>query len=163
MEKHDVHKVVIAALLSRYETAKWAAKQAHEAATNEESVAENKYDTFGLEASYLAHGQSQRVLECEKDWLVFDKKQPVLFDGEGAIDLWCLVTLTELESSCGASKYFFLSPCAGGLTVEINEKTLYLVTLSSPVGKALLGKYVGDELELLQNGKQTAYEITTIE
>ena len=163
MDKHDVHKVVTAALLSRYETAKWAAKQAHEAATNEESVAENKYDTFGLEASYLAHGQSQRVLECEKDWLVFDKKQPVLFDEVDVIELWCLVTLTEVESSWGASKYFFLSPCAGGLTVEINEKSLYLVTPSSPVGKALLGKYVGDELELLQNGKQTAYEITTIE
>lgn len=163
MDKYDVQKAIANALLSRYETAKWAAKQAHEAATNEESVAENKYDTFGLEASYLAHGQSQRVLECEKDWLVFDKKQPVLFDGEDVIDLWCLVTLTELQASSAANKYFFISPCAGGLTVEISEKALYLVTSSSPVGKALLGKYVGDELELLQNGKQTAYEITTIE
>jgi hypothetical protein len=163
MDKHEVHKVVTAALLSRYETAKWAAKQAHEAATNEESVAENKYDTFGLEASYLAHGQSQRVLECEKDWLLFDKKRPVLFDEEGAIGLWCLVTLTELQAFSGVNKYFFISPCAGGLTVGISEKALYLVTSSSPVGKALLGKCVGDELELLQNGKQTAYEITTIE
>jgi hypothetical protein len=163
MNKHDVHKVVTAALLSRYETAKWAAKQAHEAATNEESVAENKYDTFGLEASYLAHGQSQRVLECEQDWLIFDKKQPVLFKEEGEIDLWCLVTLTELESPYGTNKYFFISPCAGGLTVEISENKVYLVTPSSPVGKKLLGKLVGDAVELLQNGKQTAYEITTIE
>jgi hypothetical protein len=163
MDKHEVHKVVTAALLSRYETAKWAAKQAHEAAINEESVAENKYDTFGLEASYLAHGQSQRVLECEKDWLVFDKRQPISFDEEGTIDLWCLVTLTELETPFAANKYFLISPCAGGLTVEINGKPLYLVTSSSPVGKALLGKSVGDELELLQNGKQTAYDITTIE
>lgn len=163
MNKHDVHKAVTAALLGRYETAKWAAKQAHEAATNEESVAENKYDTFGLEASYLAHGQSQRVLDCEKDWLLFEKKQPTLIKEEGVIDLWCLVTLTELESSCGTEKYFFISPCAGGLTIEIIEKKVCLVTPFSPVGKKLLGKVVGDEVELLQNGKQMAYEITTIE
>jgi hypothetical protein len=162
MDKHEVHKAVTTALLSRYETAKLAAKQAHEAATNEESVAENKYDTFGLEASYLAHGQSQRVFECEKDWLLFDKKPAVLFNEDGVIDLWCLVTLAELEFLCGVNKYFLISPCAGGLTVEIGEIKVYLVTPSSPVGKKLLNKIVGEEVELLQNGKQNAYEITTI-
>ncbi|RBP84685.1 transcription elongation factor GreAB [Marinomonas rhizomae] len=163
MDKYDVHKTVTSALLSRYETAKWAAKQAHEAATNEESVAENKYDTFGLEASYLAHGQSQRVLECEKDWLLFDKKQPVMCNEEEGVDLWSLVTLVDLESSCVCEKYFFISPCAGGLSVEISKKIVYLVTPSSPVGKVLLGKMVDDEVELRQSGKQMAYEITTIE
>ncbi|MGO2356526.1 MAG: GreA/GreB family elongation factor [Marinomonas foliarum] len=44
----------------------------------------------------------------------------------------------------------------------MNGKSIYLVTISSPVGKALLGKMVGEEVELLQNGKQTAYEITSI-
>jgi hypothetical protein len=162
MNKHDVYKAVTAALLSRYETAKWAAKQAHEAATNEESVAENKYDTFGLEASYLAHGQSQRVLECEKDWLLFDKAKPIIFTEENVIGLWCIVTLSELESSNNVKKYFLISPCAGGLNIEISEKTVYLVTTSTPVGKMLFGKMLGDEVELPQNGKQTAYEITTI-
>lgn len=162
MDKHNVHNAITVALLSRYETAKCAAKQAHEAATNEESVAENKYDTFGLEASYLAHGQSQRVLECEKDWLVFDKKQPVLFVEEEVVGLWCLVGLAELDSPNPIMKYFFISPCAGGLSVEIKGKLVYLVTTATPVGKALFGKMLGDEVELAQNGKQTAYEITTI-
>ena len=38
-----------------------------EAATNEESKAENKYDTRGLEASYMAQAQSLRVSELKKD------------------------------------------------------------------------------------------------
>ena len=162
MDKTDVHKAITSALLARYETAKWAAKQAHDAATNEESVAENKYDTFGLEASYLAHGQSQRVLECEKDWLVFDKKQPVIFAEEDVIELWCLIALSELDSSNTTKKYFFISPCTGGLSVEIKGQRVYLVTTATPVGKLLFGKTLGDEVELPQNGRQIAYEITTI-
>ena len=82
MDKTKAHDAITLALLQRFETAKWAAKQAHDAAINEESVAENKYDTFGLEASYLAHGQSQRVLECQTDWQLFEKKQAVLY-GDG--------------------------------------------------------------------------------
>ena len=38
-----------------------------------ESVAETKWDTFGLENSYLAHGQSVRVAECETDLAYFRK------------------------------------------------------------------------------------------
>lgn len=162
VDKKTVHQAFTNSLLQRFETAKWAAKQAHDAATNEESVAENKYDTFGLEASYLAHGQSQRVLECEKDWLLFNKKSPDMFSEGDTIELWCLVVLEGVEAGDGVDKYFFISPCTGGLTIDINGKTVYLVTTSSPVGKALLGKMVGEEVELLQNGKQTAYEITSI-
>ncbi|WP_111637070.1 transcription elongation factor [Marinomonas shanghaiensis] len=162
MVKQDVYTAITEALLRRYETAKWAAKQAHEAATNEESVAENKYDTFGLEASYLAHGQSQRVLECEKDWLLFSKTPLVTFSKDSAVELWSMVILTELESSSDMKKYFFISPCAGGLSVEIKGETVYLVTASTPVGKILMGKTLGDEVDLSQNGRQIAYEITTI-
>ena len=162
MDKKTVHQAITDALLQRFETAKWAAKQAYDAATNEESVAENKYDTFGLEASYLAHGQSKRVLECEKDWLLFNKKPHDIFNDNDAIELWCLVALEVIAPVNEVEKYFFISPCAGGLTVKINDKSIYLVTISSPVGKALLGKMVGEEVELMQNGKQTAYEITSI-
>ncbi|RCX02510.1 GreA/GreB family elongation factor [Marinomonas foliarum] len=162
MDKKKVYQAITDALLQRFKTAKWAAKQAHDAATNEESVAENKYDTFGLEASYLAHGQSKRVLECEKDWLFFNKKTFDIFNEDDAIELWCLVALKIIDSVNEVEKYFIISPCAGGLTVEINGKSIYLVTISSPVGKALLGKMVGEEVELLQNGKQAAYEITSI-
>lgn len=38
-----------------------AARVAHETATHEENIAENKYDTLGLEAAYLATGQARRA------------------------------------------------------------------------------------------------------
>lgn len=161
MDKQEIQKAITCALLRRFETAQWSVKQAHDAATDEESVAENKYDTFGLEASYLAHGQSQRVLECEKDWLSFNKKAFVVYDDSDSIGLWCLVELALLDSS-GISKHFFISPCAGGLTVEFNGQVVYLITPSSPVGKMLVGKEIDDEVNLRLNGQQMIYEIVTI-
>lgn len=162
MNKKDVHEAITAALLRRFETAKWAAKQAHDAATDEESVAENKYDTFGLEASYLAHGQSKRVLECENEWHCFNKKSPVLFSEDSSVGLWGLVSLVRVNSKSTAEKHFFISPCAGGLSVEMPDQAVYLVTPSSPVGKTLLGKHVGDEVELLRNGQAMRYEILNL-
>ncbi|TYL47800.1 GreA/GreB family elongation factor [Marinomonas sp. IMCC 4694] len=162
MDKKTAHHAICSALFSRFNTAKWAAHQAHEAATSKESIAENKYDTFGLEASYLAHGQSQRVLECEKDWRLFDKKTLALFAEEESIALWCLVFLTALDAPSENEKAFFLSPCAGGLTLDVEGKTLYLITSSSPVGQALMGKKVGDDVQLRQNGRQITYEITGV-
>ena len=162
MNKKEIHDAITEALLKRFKTAECAALQAHQAATNTESVAENKYDTFGLEASYLAHGQSQRVLDCEQDWLLFNKKEPLTLSNDEAICLWCAAELEGIDSTVPAVRYFFISPCAGGLTVEVKGKVMYLVTASSPVGKALIGKMINDEVYLSQNGHQMAYEITSI-
>ncbi|MBR7888477.1 GreA/GreB family elongation factor [Marinomonas sp. A79] len=162
MNKRNLHQQIIDALLARYNNAKWAAKQAHDAATNEESVAENKYDTFGLEASYLAHGQSQRVLECEADWQSFVKAELNSVDKESPIKLWSLVSLAAIDSPNPKNKHFFLSPCAGGLRVDLEEEEIFLVTPSSPVGKVLLGRSIEDEVTLMQNGQQTQYEILDV-
>ncbi len=43
-----------------------AAKTAHAAATHEECVPDNKYDTTGLEASYVAQGQANRAQEIRQ-------------------------------------------------------------------------------------------------
>ena len=40
-----------------------AANNAHQAATDDQSVAETQYDTLAIEQSYLAEGQSRRVDE----------------------------------------------------------------------------------------------------
>lgn len=163
MKKCDIHDAITEALLKRFKTAEFAASQAYQAATNKESVAENKYDTFGLEASYLAHGQSQRVIECEQDWLLFSKKALSQYQVGDAATLWCAVELTPVDSPTPSRKYFFISPCAGGLVVEVQEQAVYVITASSPVGKAIIGKTTEEEVHLSQNGVQVVYEITSIQ
>ncbi|REG85524.1 transcription elongation factor [Marinomonas pollencensis] len=163
MNKISVYELIVSALKKRFETAQWAARQAYDAATSEESVAENKYDTFGLEASYLAHGQSQRVLECENDYLHFSNHKALLFTPQDEIKLGALVGLQTQDCSVSGLKWFYLSACAGGLSIDIEgEGSVFLVTPSSPVGLTLMGKMEGDDVGLKQSGKETVYEIVSV-
>ena len=67
MNKALLLEKIITVLEITYQNAVEAAMRAYNTATNDENVAENKYDTLALEASYLAHGQALRVAECEAD------------------------------------------------------------------------------------------------
>ena len=61
MDKIHLQTLIIDKLQADLRIAKDALRASHEAATHAESKAENKYDTRGLEAAYLADGQRRRV------------------------------------------------------------------------------------------------------
>jgi hypothetical protein len=63
MNKRAVLKKIIAKLTGELEVYFRAAEYARAEATHEQNKAENKYDTRGLEASYLARGQSKQAAE----------------------------------------------------------------------------------------------------
>ncbi|MEI8341206.1 MAG: transcription elongation factor GreAB, partial [Verrucomicrobiota bacterium] len=65
MNKETLIKKIVLRLIAELEGATRAARMAHDEATHEQSKAENKYDTRGLEASYLAHGQARQMMEME--------------------------------------------------------------------------------------------------
>jgi hypothetical protein len=59
MNKQTVHQLILDKLRrSRHRGTRRADR--YETATHEENIAENKYDTLGLEASYLAAGETGR-------------------------------------------------------------------------------------------------------
>ncbi|MFN3238589.1 MAG: transcription elongation factor GreAB, partial [Pseudomonadales bacterium] len=61
LEKQTVVDAILNKLDSDLALAIAAAERARDTATDKENIAENKYDTLGLEAAYLAHGQSNRA------------------------------------------------------------------------------------------------------
>ena len=61
MDKFVLRQQVLERLAEDLLQAEQAVRAAHEAATHEENIAENKYDTLGLEAAYLATGQARRA------------------------------------------------------------------------------------------------------
>ena len=137
-------------LLGQLETQLAAARSAHEtaakAATHEESRAENDKDTRGLEQSYLARGHAQRVAELESAIVVVQTFAPRSFRADDAIALGALV---EIEED-GKSRRLWLAPHGGG--IELDDGAVTVVTPTSPLGKALLGKHVDDDVEM---GKRT--------
>ena len=143
MNKTHVIEHLKFALEAQLNSAKQAAQAAHDAATHEESVAETQYDTLGLEAAYLAQGQAQRVNDCYKSIELFE---PAF--NEKPTDKIAIGSLVCLEDDNAAQKWFYLGPAAGGLTVNVKQHAIAVVTPGAPMGKQLLNKQIDDEITL---------------
>ncbi|MGK0476896.1 MAG: transcription elongation GreA/GreB family factor [Oleispira sp.] len=159
MDKARLHQTIITALEAVLDTSIKAAIQAHETVTNGETVAENKYDTFGLEASYLAAGQSKRVSECEENIKIFRLLEVQDFKSESLIGPGALVTLEDAQS---ISKTLFLSPVSGGLKVIFEQLEVTLVTPLAPLGCALMNQGVGDDITVLMGLEKHTYSVLKI-
>ncbi len=159
MNKRALIKKVIAKLTEELQVYFRAAQFSRAEATHESSKAESKYDTRGLEASYLARGQSRQAAELEAAIAEFEKLDARPFaDGE-AISIGALV---ELEHG-GESSLYFLGPRAGGTEVLHDKKEILVITPQSPLGEQLMGKKSGDQPQLTFGGAKQAAKILMVE
>lgn len=136
-----------------------ATQTAIDDATDDETVSQNRYDTLALEAAYLAHGQAVRVKECESDIIRYKNLPVRQFEHDEHISTGALV---ELADEHDKSYFFYLGPCAGGVTVSYQGETIALITAQAPLGKAMLGKQVDDEVVLDIANRRISYEILSI-
>ena len=145
-----------AELIAQLEESLASARAAHasaiEGSTHEEARAENDKDTRGLEQSYLARGQAQRVAELEA--AVGDVTALALrtFTASSVVALSALVTTDD-------DRQFFIAPAGGGCVLAGGVQ---VVTPSSPLGRALLGKRIDDEVELQLPGKLRTFAIVDL-
>lgn len=124
-----------------------AAEAAHLAATHEESKAENKYDTRGLEASYLAAGQSRRVADIRRALGAWRALQMRPYDDAVGIQLGALVCL---EDTAGRRQRLLLGPDGAGLKLQDEQGEIVLITPHAPLGQQLLGQGPGDWIQVAQ-------------
>lgn len=121
-----------------------AAKDAREAATHEEAKPENDKDTRALEASYLAGAQAARVREIEGAVKAIGAMPLLPLEGK-AIQASAVVTLEDEDS---VRTTFFVAPFGGGISLVVGDLAAQVVTPQSPRGVLLLGKQVGDVIEV---------------
>ncbi|MEO8489331.1 transcription elongation factor GreAB [Pseudomonas sp.] len=157
MNKHTVHQHVLEKLSVDLDIARRAAQTAYETATHEENIAENKYDTLGLEASYLAAGQAKRVEEIKQSLALCQNLQLGAYDDQRGIEVG---TLLGLEDENGREQWLFLAPDAAGLKIDVVGQPVTVITPRSPLGKSLLGKFEGDEVEILVAGARQHFTVT---
>jgi len=132
-----------------------AALATHAEATHEENKAEDKYDTRGLEASYLAHGQSRAAEEAAEAVAQFQALPAREFQPGEAIALGALVRLDD-----GAR--YFVGPRAGGTEIEFEGDTLMVITPSSPLGRQLVGRHQGDAITLQLGPRRQERRIVSV-
>ncbi len=142
VDKRLLIERIIARLAGELEGYERSARSAHAEATDEQSKAENKYDTRGLEASYLARGQSRHAAEtlaAVREYQTLAKRE---LAAREVIDLGALVEVVQ----GGERSLLFLGPRAGGLEVLMGRKRVLVITPGSPIGQRLSGRRAGESL-----------------
>jgi transcription elongation GreA/GreB family factor len=144
LDKRLVIELIVAQISRDLATLVASAKASHTEATHEQNKAENKYDTRALEASYLAHGQSRKIAECEAAKQEFESLTLLAFPPHGAIDLGALVTLGNDRDE----DFYFIGPKAGGTEIIHDGAHITVITPTSPLGQQLMGKRKNDSVAL---------------
>lgn len=158
MNKADLINAVIERLRADLALYQKAALAARAEATDEQSKAENKYDTRGLEAAYLARGQSKQALELEQAIIQFEKLRPRAFGKSDGIETGAVV---ELQSGREKDLYF-VGPRAGGTEVMFENREVLVITPESPLGSQLAGRKQGDKCELDMGGRKQNYTVSAV-
>lgn len=159
MNKELILNKIIALLTENLKILTEAARTAHAAATHEECLPDNKYDTTGLEASYVAQGQANRAQEIRHALETYKALVAKPFDEETPIRLTALVSLEDIKGNC---RKVFLGPEAGGLKLFDGDEEFIVITPESPLGKALLGRVCDDEVCVGQGEGRKNYTIVGV-
>lgn len=158
MNKSNLVKKIRAELSSELAMFLKAARTAHEEATDEESKAEDKYDTRGLEAAYLASGQSKQAAEIEQTLALYQSLALRRFRPQDPIDVTALV---ELDFK-GTRTFYFLGPKAGGTEIQQQGHEVLVITPQSPLGQNLIGKKAGDRFKMKMQAGAQEYRVVSV-
>lgn len=158
MSKRALIQKIIAQLTSELGIYFRAAQNSRAEATHEQSKADNKYDTRGLEASYLARGQSKQAAELEAAIAEFEKLEARKFAAGEGIGIGALV---ELRAD-GETSFYFIGPRAGGTEVTHDKKEILVITPQSPLGAQLMEKKQGDKPTLEIAGRKQKAQVVSV-
>ena len=159
MNKTAVHLLMLEKLEIDLDVLQRAAQTAYEAATHAENIAENKYDTLGLEAGYLATGQARRaeaIRQAMANWRQF---RPRPYDASQGIQLGALVCLVDSDDK---QQQLFLGPDGGSMKLVSGAQPVQVISSEAPLGRAMLGKCEGDEVSIQIASSRQQFEVLRV-
>ena len=156
---------LVAQLVQKLRDSVHVARKAGEAAAEEARAgatpAEKREDgRAAMEYAGLARGQKQRADRAAADVSLLETFRPRPLASRAPISLGAVV---EVEDG-SHGRTFFLAPAGAGveLTGPGGDGYLSVVTPASPIGKAVLGRRVGDTVEVLVKGEPLEWAITFV-
>ena len=158
MNKTQLLKEIVASLSESLAVLEKAARASHDEATHESSKPENKYDTRGLEAAYLAGGQARQAKELLDSINLYQSLALRSFASDEPIDLTALV---ELDSD-GTRSAYFIGPRNGGLEIFFDGQEVTVITPQSPLGRQLMGKKAGQRWTTQLGGSAVKNQIKSV-
>lgn len=124
-----------------------AADDSRKGATHPENKQEGSKDMRSTEQSYLARGQALRVDELDEQLKRLRYFEPADCGEDDPIAVGALVEVEDAEGG-EPPRLVFLLPHGGGVEVTLDDRVVTIVTGTSPLGRALLGRALGEDIEL---------------
>jgi transcription elongation GreA/GreB family factor len=156
--KKKLLAAIMESLSQSLATLEKAARASHAEATHESSRAENKYDTRGLEAAYLAGGQARQARELLESIKHYESLTIRHFGKAEGVALGALV---EARAD-GVSSFYFIGPRHGGLEIQVEGMEIMVITPQSPLGENLMGRKAGQRWTAKIGGGVTQCEIVSV-
>ncbi len=159
MDKSLLQQQVLERLAEDLLQAERAMQAAHETATHEENIAENKYDTLGLEAAYLSTGLARRAEAIRQAMTHWRQFRPRPYDASKGIQLGALVCLVD---SGDKQQQLFLGPNGGSMKLTSGSESVQVISSEAPLGRALLGKCEGDQVSIQLAPTRQQFEVLRV-
>lgn len=149
VNKDSLKQLLITSLDDELNAAIAAAQQAQQAAAHEDNKPENQYDTLSLEAAYLAHGQSERILELQQQRIRLSKWSVPVFNEDDDIATGALLCLHHAQFD---PQWLWLTIWGGGRSLQWQQRSVLLLSPQAPLAQQLSGKGVDDEVSWQGHG-----------
>jgi transcription elongation GreA/GreB family factor len=139
-KKKDLKKALLKLLREEQLILEKSVKNAGEGATHPDAKPENKYDTRGLESSYLAGAQQARLKDLLAITSFIEEMEIKSLADANSVQIDALVTLLF----DGETKHYWIIALGGGYTLGTATQSVITISSQSPLAKKLLGKERSD-------------------
>lgn len=156
--KPQLRDELLACLNAQLAIAERAHQGSVEGATHEEARSENDKDTRALEQSYLARGQAQRLVELHD---AIAKVRAMSMPGHSADQSCTLGSVIDVVDEVGQVAVYWIAASGGGARLANGE--VQVLTPQSPLGRALLGCRLDDDVEIVVAGRRRTLSVTALE
>lgn len=155
IDKKIILKKLIENLRNELVEVECAAKSTRDLVTADDLKSEGKYDTRAIEASYLASAQLKRVEEIKTDIQMLEEIELV------RANKLQMGSLALIEYK-GNERYYFLTSTSGGTMLTVDENTILVISVFSPLGNGALGLQAGESFEIETPKEMRTYKIIDV-
>lgn len=154
-DKSALLTALCARVNSKLDLLRASQKTAQQGAVHDEMRQEDPKDTRAIEAQYFARGLSEQVESLQDMVGALTRMRLGSFEEEDPIGLSALVGLD--------GSTYFIVPAAGGESLTVDGTTVRTLTPASPLGEALCGSCVDEEIELQLPGRNLSAIVEWVE
>lgn len=140
-----------------------AGKEAAEEAQHGATPAERRENAqASREYAYVAKGQTRRAAAANQELDRLERFRPQALRAGARVAIGAIVEIEDEDS--GEGRTFFLAPAGAGrvLTGPGGDGIITVVTPSSPIGAAVLGKRCGDVVDVTVKREVREWAITYV-